>query len=97
MSDNKRELNNSGEAGSPGFDNTADAEESLSRAFTAPEVDHPSQNSASREAVEAPYVLHSEEIVVEHLDELPDVENVEELIGEGHVYDEETAGAIFAF
>ena len=95
MSDNKRELNG-GEAGSPGFDNTTNTGESLSRAFTVPEVDHPSQDSASREAVGAPHVLHSEEIIVEHLDELPDVENVEELIGEGHVYDEETAGALVA-
>ena len=38
----------------------------------------------------------SRDIVPEHLDELPDMDNVEELVGEGHVYDEETAGALVA-
>jgi hypothetical protein len=31
-----------------------------------------------------------------HLDVLPDIDNVEELIGDGRVYDEETAGALAA-
>ena len=35
-------------------------------------------------------------IVPEHLDELPDIENVEDYVGDGHVYDEETAGALVA-
>ena len=34
--------------------------------------------------------------IPEHLDELPDIENVEEYVGEDHVYDEETAGALAA-
>ena len=40
--------------------------------------------------------IYGEEILPEHLDELPDIENVEDYVGEGHVYDEETAGALVA-
>ena len=40
--------------------------------------------------------IYGEEITPEHLDELPDIENVEDYVGDGHVYDEETAGALVA-
>ena len=40
--------------------------------------------------------VYGEEIVPEHLDELPDIENVEDYVGGDHVYDEETAGALVA-
>ena len=40
--------------------------------------------------------VYGEEIVPEHLDELPDIDNVEDYVGEDRVYDEETAGALVA-
>ena len=36
------------------------------------------------------------DVLPRHLDVLPDIDNVEELIGDGRVYDEETAGALAA-
>ena len=96
MSDNKRELNNGVDSSSPELGNPADVGEGLSGAFADSARPESSQIAPSYEGGGSTYILHSEEIVVEHLDELPDVEHVEELIGEGHVYDEETAGALVA-
>ena len=90
MTDDKRELNNGEDAVASGF-GASDTDLSAD-AFGAFPTDGESDTDGSYSSDP----LHREEIVTEHLEELPDVENVEELIGYGHVYDESTAGALVA-
>ena len=101
MSDDKRELNNGEGAVASGF---GASDSGSSSGFGASDTDlsvgafgaFPADGESDTDGSYSSDPLHREEIVTEHLDELPDVENVEELIGDGHVYDEETAGALVA-
>lgn len=91
MMDDKRELNNGEEPLASDFVSPGNSESAGHISFGAD--DSISRGSEAQSGIGQAI---APEIVPEHLDELPDIENVEDYVGEDHVYDEETAGALVA-